>query len=57
MIKLMIGKYYNTKEDDLILTPAIVYGDAKYNDLTARAIAIVWLKYSIGFAWYRGGKI
>ena len=51
-LKLMIGKYYNAPGDDLIVTPAIIFGDANYNDLQAKALAIVWLRWSCGIAWY-----
>ena len=56
MFKFMCGKYYNTPSDDLIITPAIVYGDANYNDLTAKAVAIVWGRWSIGVAYYNRKK-
>jgi hypothetical protein len=47
----VFGKYYNEPNDDLILTPAFVYGDAHYNDLTAKAICLVWFRWSFGVSW------
>jgi hypothetical protein len=53
-LRLMAGKYYNPSEDDLLLTPAIVYATAKYNDRDAKAIGITWIHWTFGIAWIRG---
>lgn len=56
MIKLLIGKYHNGEDDDLILTPAIVWGGAKCKKYSANAIALVWIRYAIGIKWVYKNK-
>jgi len=50
MLKFICGKYYEDK-DDLILTPTLVFANASYNDLEAKAICIAWFRFAIGIAW------